>query len=267
MRVENCEPISWASSGVICRPRKRGDLLGLHAQHRLPDELLVERAERGGGAERQVGGVFHLHQAPVIGLPERLRHRAALRGIAVQRAMQLVGRKGISQFLSARPVVDPHEGVVGHGVADALRGQLARQPAMAVAVELQAERRPGRDPQIDQPELGVLEVEIVVQAFAAVRPDEGLVRPLVVPGLVGIAGFHRREDVHQPGVIAALLQHPRNNFLLADMGLADVLDRHPCLGCQRCRALTHTIPQRHRKLRVVEDANPVAWRNRVIPSA
>ena len=98
MRVENCEPISWASSGVICRPRKRGDLLGLHAQHRLADELLIERAERGGGAERQVGGVFHLHQAPVVGLPEHVGHRAALRGIAIQRAVQLVGRQRVGQL-------------------------------------------------------------------------------------------------------------------------------------------------------------------------
>ena len=136
---------------------ERGDLLGLHVQHRLADQLLIERAERGGGAERQVGGVFHLHQAPVIGLPEHLGHRAAQLGIAVQGAVQLVRRQGVGQLLGARPVVDAHEGIVGHGVADALRGQLARQPAMAVAVELQAERRPGRHAQIDQSEVGVHE--------------------------------------------------------------------------------------------------------------
>jgi hypothetical protein len=28
--------------------------------------LLIERAECGGGAEHQVGGVFHLHQALAI---------------------------------------------------------------------------------------------------------------------------------------------------------------------------------------------------------
>ena len=70
-----------------------GDLLGLDAQHRLAGQLFVERPERGGGAEHQVGGVFHLHQAPVVGLPEHVEHRAALRGIAVQHAVQLVGRQ------------------------------------------------------------------------------------------------------------------------------------------------------------------------------
>jgi hypothetical protein len=37
------------------------------------------------------------------------------------------------------PVVNVHERIVGHGVAGAVRGQLARQPAVAVAVELQAD--------------------------------------------------------------------------------------------------------------------------------
>ena len=58
---------------------KAGDLFGLHAQHRLPGKLFVKRSKRGGGTEYQVGGVFHLHQAPVVGLPERLEHRTALR--------------------------------------------------------------------------------------------------------------------------------------------------------------------------------------------
>ena len=178
---------------------KRGDLLGLHVQHRLADQLLIKRAEGDGGAERQIGGVFHLHQAPMIGLPEHIRYRAIQPGIPIQRAVQLVRRQCVGQSLGKRPVVDVHERIVGHGVADALRGQLARQPAMAVAVELQAERRPGRHAQVDQSECGVLKVEIIVQALAAVRPDEGLVGLLVVPGFVRVAGFHRRDDVHRPG--------------------------------------------------------------------
>ena len=126
---------------------------------------------------------------------------------------------------------------------------------MAVAVELQTERRPGGDAQVDQPEMGVHEVEIVVQALAAVRPDEGLVRLLVVPGLIGVAGFHGRDDVYQPGTVAALLQDPRHHILLADIALADVLDRQPRLAGQRGGAVAHTVSQRLGKLGVVEDAD------------
>src|SRR5271157_5994357 len=59
---------------------KSGDLFGFHAQHRLPDQLFIERPQRGSGAEHQIGGVFHLHQTPVVGLAEHVEHWAALRG-------------------------------------------------------------------------------------------------------------------------------------------------------------------------------------------
>src|ERR1700748_1647474 len=100
---------------------------------------------------------------------------------------------------------------------------------MAVAVELQAERRPGGNPQIDQAEFGVHEVEIIVQALAAGRAQIGLVRLLVMPWLVGVAGLHRRDDVNQAGMLAALLQHLGDNRLLADMALSDMLNRAPGL--------------------------------------
>ena len=181
MRVENCDADLLGQLRGDLAAEEGGDLLGLDAQHRLAGQLLVERPQRGGGAEHQVGGIFDLHQAPVIGLPEHVEHRAALRGITVEHAVQLIGRKDVGQVLGALPVVDADEGIVGRGEADAFGRQLARQPAMAVAVELQAERRPGGHPQIDQPQLGIHEVEIVVQALAAVRPQIGLVRLLVVP--------------------------------------------------------------------------------------
>jgi hypothetical protein len=120
--------------------KETGDLLGLHAQHRLADELVIQRPKRRGGAEHQIGGVFHLHQAPVVGLPEHLTHRAAQPGIMIEDAVQLVRRQRVGELLGARPVIDPDEGIVEHGVADACRRQLPRQPAMAVAVELQPER-------------------------------------------------------------------------------------------------------------------------------
>ena len=146
--------------------------------------------------------------------------------------------------------------------------QLARQPAVAVAVELQAERRPGRHAQIDQAEFGVHEVEVVVQALAAVRPDEGLVRLLVVPGLVGVAGFHGRDDVHQARDVATLRKHARDHIFLADMRLADVLDlTPPASAASDARSLAHAIAQRLGEVRVVEDADALALRYPVIPAA
>ena len=159
-------PASSSTATTVCRDlpaEEAGDLLRFDAQHRLSDELLVERPKSDGGAERQIGGVFHLHQAPVVGLSEYRGHRATLLGIAIQGAVQPIWRKPVGQFLGSDSIVNPDEGIIGHGVADAFRRQTSRQPVVAVAVELQAERRPGRDPQVDQPERGIQEVEITSQ--------------------------------------------------------------------------------------------------------
>ena len=61
--------------------------------------------------------------------------------------------------------------------------------------------------------------------------------------------------MNQAWTLAMLLKHAGDNVFLADMRLGDVLDAHPRLGSQRRRPLAHTITQRHRKLRIVEDAD------------
>ena len=153
-------------------------------------------------------------------------------------------------------VVDAHEGVVGRGEADPAGRQAARQPAMAVAVELQAKRRPGRDPQVNQPQLAIHEVEIVVQALAAIGSQVRLVGGLVVPRLVSSARLHRRDDVDQAGVIAAPFQHLGNHRFLADVALGDVLDLDARRRRQPCGCFAHTFAQRHCKSRIVEDPYP-----------
>jgi hypothetical protein len=45
-----------------------------------------------------------------------------------------------------------------------------------------------------------------------------------VPGLIGITGFHCRDDVHQIRKVAAARQHLPDNILFADVWLGDVLD-------------------------------------------
>ena len=50
------------------------------------------------------------------------------------------------------------------------------------------------------------------------------VRVLVMPGLVGVAGVHRRDDMHQAGTVATDDKHPGDDVLLADVVLGNVLD-------------------------------------------
>ena len=114
-----------------------------------------------------------------------------------------------------REVRDVHEGVLQSGIADARPVQLPRQGVMAVEVELQAEGRPRRDPQVAQAELRVEEVEVVVQALGLGGLEEGPARRLVVPRPERGAGFHRREDVDQPGMRPPLREDRLDAFLLA----------------------------------------------------
>jgi hypothetical protein len=204
-------------------------------------------------AEHQISGVLDLHETPVVGLSEDVEHRTALLGIVIEDVMQRGGRELIGQGLRPLPVVDAQKRVVSEGEADAGGGELARQPAMAIAIELQAKRTPSRHAQINQAEFSVDEVEVVMQTFAAVRPQEGAMGAFVVPGLIAVAGFHCRDDMHQAGMVAAAGEHLGDDVLLADVALGNVLDGHAGGTGQVGGALAHTITERFGKPRIVED--------------
>ena len=87
-----------------------------------------------------IGRILNLHQAPVIGLLECIQYRAARDRVAVKDAVEQAGREAIGQGCAPCQSSMRRKAFVCGGKADALRRQLARQPAMAVAVNLQAER-------------------------------------------------------------------------------------------------------------------------------
>jgi hypothetical protein len=66
-----------------------------------------------------------------------------------------------------------------------------------------------------------------MEAFAGIRPQEGAVRLLVVPGLVAVAGFHCRDDMDQAGMVAAGGKHLGDDVLLAEVVLGNVFDDTP----------------------------------------
>ena len=66
-----------------------------------------------------------------------------------------------------------------------------------------------------------------MQALAAGRAHVVPVSLPVVPRLVGVAGFHGRDDMHQARVVTALFQQLGDDAFLADMALRDVFDRCP----------------------------------------
>src|ERR1700736_1881941 len=92
-----------------------------------------------------------------------------------------------------------------------------------------------------------------MQAFAGIRPQEGAMRLLVMPGLVGVAGFHRRDDMHQAGTVATDDKHPGDDVLLADVVLGNVFDGNASGTRQLGGALAHSIAKRFGKSRILED--------------
>src|SRR5215472_16777024 len=206
-----------------------GDVFGFDGQDGLSGKLLIEGLEDGWRAEHQIRGVLDLNETPMVGLSEDVEDRTALLGITIEDAMEVIGREAVGEGLRPGPVVDAQEDIVGKGEADPGGGELPGQPAMAIAVE------------------------VVVQASAAIRPQEGAVRLLVVPGLVAVAGFHRRDDMDEAGMLAADGEHFGDDVFLADVALGNVLDGNAGSTRQFSGALAHAIAKRFGKSRIVED--------------
>jgi hypothetical protein len=237
-------------------PEEGGDMLGLDHMHGGAHDGLVQGLEGRLLAEHHVGGVLDLHEAPVHAVAEVAHDGAAVPCPVIELAMQRGGIEAVRQTLGLGRIGKVQEGIVGGVERDAGLRQLSRQPAVAVEVDLQAKRCPGRHPHVAQAELRVDEVEVVVQALAADRLEEGLAARLVVPGTVGGAGLHGGEDVHQPWVIAALGEDLLDPVLLAKRPeLTDELDLQPGLGGQVLGIGTDLVAQRLGPARIVEQAD------------
>src|SRR5215470_4522050 len=104
-------------------------------------------------------------------------------------------------------------------------------------------------------QFGVDEVEVIMQAFTGRRAQERAMGLLAVPRLVSGAGFHRRDDMHQAGMVAARGQHLGNHVLLADLAVGNVLDANAGTRRQLRGALAHAVTKRLGKTRIIEDAD------------
>jgi len=192
-------------------------MFDLDRENRLTRNGVVERLHDRFRTKGHIRRAFNLHQAPAISLAEDVNNRAAGDRVTVENSVQYVRGETIRQILHTCPVTDPDKRIVGHGVVDARRRQQRCQPAMAVAVELESERVPGRYAQIDQPQLGVDEIKVEVQTLACRRAQVGLPGALVVPRLIRRTGFPDRNIMHQSGMIATSLDDRRDGILLANM--------------------------------------------------
>ena len=138
--------------------------------------------------------------------------------------MQLLDIHLLHQLVGDRIIVNMGKGIIEQVKSDSFLLQLVGQPGMPVEVELQTKRTPGWHTQITKSELRMDEIEVVVQAFAAIPQQISSPSALVVPGPVGRTGLQSRKDVHQPGLFPALLDDLLDAVFLAKILLANVLD-------------------------------------------
>src|SRR5438128_106542 len=189
---------------------------------------------------------------------ELLHYRTVAVGKPVQFSVQHFHPELVGQFLRLFEVGDPAEGVIQHPVFDVVFAHLARQNTVAIAVELQPEWTPRRHPQRAQPQILVDEVDVVVQAFAIVWLQVGLVILLVVPRLIAAAWLHGGKNANHARLFAAFRQDLLDPILLAETLLAPhELDLDAVVGRDTLHVLPKRLPQRLGPLGVVEDPDLV----------
>ena len=249
--------LALVSPGEIAS-EKGCNMLGLDDVHGGAHDRLVERLELGLAAKDYVGGVLDLHEAPVVAGAETAQHRTEPLRPGSEVLMERLCAELVGECLRREGIGDGNEGVIGHLEGDIGLQQLARQPGVAVEVDLQPERGLGRNAHVAQTELLVDEVELEMQALAGGGLEKRAMGGLVVPRLIRRAGLHGREDVDQTGVVSAFgedLFDPR--FLAERLELADELDLQPRLGGEPLGILAQLFAQRRGPLGIVEDTDLV----------
>ena len=239
-------------------PEEGGDVVRLDRVDGSADQGVIQGMQIGLAMEDDIGGVLHLHDAPVVGGAELAGYRAVAGGEAIQGMMEPLDGKDVGEGPGSGPIGDAGEGVVQLRKGDAGLLELGGQPVVAVAVELEPERGPGGHPEIAQAELGVDEVEVVVEALPVLVAQGGLPGSLVMPGGEGGTWLHGREDVDEAGLITSLLEDSPNAIFLAEgMDRPDELDLQAVLPGDPFSVLSDLVTQGLGEARIVEETNPV----------
>lgn len=211
--------------------QKHGDLFRFDCVHSRADKLFVQGFQFVLTFEHDVGGVFNLHETPMISSGEPADGRTINTHSIVQRLMQAEGIEVIGEFLRQGGIIDMDEGIVMQPVVYLFPVKLLHKSVMAVAIELQPEGSPCGHAQIAQTPLRKYKVEIVVQTLPGNRLQKGLACLFVMPRLKCVAGLHGRKDMHQPRMISTAQEYFLNAIFLAEILPLDEIDCHPVVPC------------------------------------
>lgn len=222
---------------------KHGHLFGFHGVDGGTDEFFINGLKFALASKDDVGGIFDLHQAPMVSAAE-MAHDGAI-GVygLVQDFVKMLRDQALGELLRAGRIIQLNEGIVPHRVANLLPVELPCQDVVAITVELKTERCPRRHPQIAQPQVRVNKVKIIVQTFTGGWFEKCLVRLFVMPRLEGVTWFHRRENMDQARMAAPLADDALDTVFLAKVLFLDELDLQPMIACNRFRMGTQLLPE------------------------
>ena len=238
--------------------QEHGHITGLDDMDRGAHDGVVERLEMGLLAEDHIGGIFNLHQAPVIAGAELAEHWDITSCPLIQTDLELLAIQGVREFLSTRGIGNGDQGVIRHREGDVCCHQLPGQPGVAVEIDLQPERCPSGDTHVAQPEGLIDTVEVVVQAFAGGGLERGMMSALVVPGLEGRTGLHGGKNMDQPRMVAAGGKDLLDPILLAKgLGFADEFDLDPSLGGELFGIDSNLLPPWFGPVSIIKQADLV----------
>jgi len=217
----------------------------------------IERLEISLSLEDNVGGIFHLHQTPMISRGKISSYRAILSGNFVEVLMEPTNIQCISQCLSTIKVGNVDKGIFQHGISDPFFLEFDSQFIMPIEIELQAEWCPGRHTKVTQPQLWMNEIEVVMQAFRLGGLEISLAGSLIMPRFKGGAGLHCREDMNHTGVIAPLVNNRLDAFFLPEIVAPDEFDVQSILTSKLLGVCTDLLTELPGKQRIIKEANPL----------
>lgn len=129
-------------------------------------------------------------------------------------------------------------------VTDARALELAGQPEPAVDADHHLKGEPGLQPQVHEPELRVLKIKIVVEAFAGLELEMELVRRVVAAHEVGQARLHAVEDADEPvGDVVALGERTGERVFALGRGV-EIAHRPAALPGEGVGGIAHAVAQR-----------------------
>ena len=150
----------------------------------------------------------------------------------------------LRQRLGATEIFQPDKTVVALHVAEAGAVELAREPEPAVDADHHLKRKPGLQPQVHQPELGVLKIEIVVQALARFQLEVELMRGVIAADEIGQARFHAIEDPDQTLGDAVTRGELTRQGVLPLGRRVQIAHRPPTAPGKSVRGIPHAVAQR-----------------------